>query len=92
MSKKTFTRGPWRAHESGDGTHMIAADYIDVADTRGSVNEEANARLIAAAPCLLAACQALVAEWDEVYGSASEDTPAVARIRATIARATGEAL
>jgi hypothetical protein len=50
------TEGPWRADDNGDGTSCITAGRgCDVADTRASVDEPANARLIAAAPELLAA-------------------------------------
>ena len=56
------TLGPWHADENGDGTHCITAGRgADIADTRSSDDEEANARLIAAAPDLLEACQAVLA-------------------------------
>ncbi len=52
------TPGPYRADDNGDGTHCITAGRgHDVADTRASGNEWANALLLVAAPDLLAALE-----------------------------------
>jgi hypothetical protein len=56
--KTSHTPGPWTSHDNGDTTSYITArGGADIADTRSSVDEPANARLIAAAPDLLAACR-----------------------------------
>jgi len=47
--------------------------------------QEANARLIAAAPDLLAALEAVMDEWREGYGLRCEK-----QVRAAIAKATGQ--
>ena len=71
MSK--HTPGPWRIDEWGD----IVAGLRDIAETAHIWNDggddtlpemrRANARLIAAAPDLLAACTALVAQCGQSY-------------------------
>lgn len=49
------TPGPWRADDNGDGTHCITSGRgRDVADTRSSSDEKANASLLTAAPDLYA--------------------------------------
>jgi len=50
-----------------------------------SIEVEANARLIAAAPDLLAALEAVMDEWREGYGLRCEK-----QVRAAIAKATGQ--
>jgi type VI protein secretion system component VasF len=79
--------GPWR-YEMHDGTNY-ARLYMERSGLtgdamRGYIGED-NARLIAAAPDLLAACQALLAmESDEDADGAAE------QIRDAIEKATGE--
>jgi hypothetical protein len=54
--------GPWRAHDNGLGEFSVLAchDTMRVASCSfGQISDPANARLIAAAPDLLAACEAL---------------------------------
>ena len=59
------TPGPWKAHTLPNGSHHIIADHwnASIATTMypdsGSEGREANARLIAAAPDLLAALKAI---------------------------------
>jgi len=79
------TPGPWHADDNGDGTHCITAGRgADVADTRSSADERANARLIAAAPQLLAACEAatalaaIAATVDPLTAAAASDALAAA--------------
>lgn len=70
-----FTPGPWKAERSksgskvrisGHGWFRFARVWVEVADQR-SEEGEANARLIAAAPDMLAALQ-MVRELDDAYG------------------------
>jgi hypothetical protein len=88
------TPGPWavKHHEDTDTYSIIVAgrqwNSWTVAALGHSKEDEANARLIAAAPDLLAVCQELeesVEYWSEY------DVPLgiVDRIRAAIAKATG---
>lgn len=92
----THTPGPWRTFKQADGTAWIVAtealdkfgrsceSIVRIPLDRNGV--EANARLIAAAPDLLAACKALLS-W-----SAIEDVPgpAVESARSAIAKAEGD--
>lgn len=83
----TYTPGPWHYEESTKTIRSIPTNYwlatMDSWD--GAVNSEANARLIAAAPELLAALQRLMA-YD--FG----DSAGAIQARAAIAKATGGAL
>lgn len=89
MADVKHTPGPWeifRPDDSGflgiDGNG--GKDSVVIYDDYGGIKSEADARLIAAAPDLLAACEAALlneggwAEWQE-------------QVRAAIAKATGEA-
>ena len=84
------TPGPWRA----DGNIVRIADgyreFQMVADCSMLVAGEENARLIAAAPDLLAALRSAQIALAGAYGSGltSEVHPALAEVRAAIARAT----
>lgn len=87
----THTQGPWSYIGNGDvvaksdkycgGEKDIASVFLTVND-----EDEANARLIAAAPDLLAALNTWLAQYSaEEY----EDCPEVVQTRAAIAKATG---
>lgn len=87
MSK--HTPGPWRTHLC-DGTLVIDSDGVPVATTTGDYESEdeyavmeANARLIAVAPDMLAALKAVV-EFSGAHGGP------YAAARAAIKKATGE--
>jgi hypothetical protein len=95
MSQAKHTPGPWLTDRNNVHTGQIATihhclnnDWVEVwtdkwAETGlGEAEQEANARLIAAAPELLEALQALLAE--SVY-----ESMATATARAAIAKATG---
>lgn len=109
MSEAKHTPGPWHLIRCGgkDGSAvatiepkpdmMVAPNYWLVA-TANTLREEwaANARLIAAAPELLEALTAIVADFDmdrgahiQEGGGDIEDTPEIGRARAAISRATG---
>lgn len=71
-------------NETGDRIATIAA----------SINEHERARLIAAAPELLAALRLMLREHDALQmakGETGDRWPAATKARAAIARATGEA-
>lgn len=93
------TPGPWtsgRAIPADDTVSRIVRAGVDhiavVMDLEGAAQEAAdNARLIAAAPDLLAALQALVGEADLGEIDHDDGTRALlAQARAAIARATGD--
>lgn len=105
MSESKHTPGPWeivRTEPSshGVGRFKIISGQWSVAETFCGINEEeANARLIAAAPDLLEACEAslnaLVGIIESDYQTRSnprpaDNDPAVVLLRAAIAKAKGE--
>ena len=82
----SYTPGPWKATASNG---IVAADGKSVAaissnSSRNWSVKQANARLISAAPDLLASLEALARHWDK---PAPED---VINARAAIAKAKGE--
>jgi len=94
------TPGPWR-YEAGTKTIRAAREnywLCSMDSFDGAVDHEANARLIAAAPELLAACEDLVNLWDEwVRYSEGLEEPLrrsiemrVQQSRAAISKAKGE--
>ena len=96
MTNPTHTPGPWKFGKeltARSGEWLVSFDAgskgrgIAIAETRaGSGNEEANARLIAAAPELLAACRLVEqAQRDGDYMTAFR------AVSAAIAKAKGEA-
>lgn len=105
MSTHKHTPGPWKfGKELGarNGEWLVSFDAgskwrgIAIAETRtGPGSEEANARLIAAAPELLEACQAMI-EWDDREKDHAVDfnarmvlcEQAFTKARAAIAKAT----
>lgn len=102
MSGGKHTLGPWKVYRSPDGSTIIGIGVnrpddpdhgAGITDPRfglwGSGTErEANARLIAAAPDLLAALKTLCAAYEACNG---EDHPAYKQARAAIAKAEGGA-
>jgi hypothetical protein len=98
MSK--HTPGPWKVSQPPDALAVLRADGIAVAsldyDGSGSgdcdeATAEANARLIAAAPALLAACEALEVRLFREQGG-RENSPwaaPLALLHKVIAKATG---
>lgn len=101
MSAATHTPGPWRVNNGGRSRlpHIRAADgsYVMDAAPRGSrarscVRQEADARLIAAAPELLSALRSLVRACDdEGWPRTAEQMAPLQYARTAIAAATGEA-
>ena len=89
MSK--HTPGPWTfVHEGGiDGGYFIDAKEDVVVLPRGRLNE-ADARLIAAAPDLLAALKRMeIADRKQAAGEIYDYSNAVLEARAAIAKAEG---
>lgn len=82
-----YTPGPWAAD-----ANFVAAPSADqfIVMCRGA-DGEANARLISAAPELLAALRALADAVEHYTNATPEDWPELAAARAAIAKATGEA-
>lgn len=81
-----FTPGPWFAAPAlrGGGWHVsVSADEYDPIDLWSG----ANARLIAAAPELLKACETALANLAPLYSS---EHLVIRRLRTAIAKATGE--
>ena len=89
-----FTPGPWRVNKS-NGMRIAAGRNTPIAETLGAhllEEEHANARLIAAAPELLASLKT-IADWREL--THSHDLPEIVlwlevEARAAIAKAEGE--
>jgi hypothetical protein len=70
--------------------HMVSSATIEGA----SEGEEANARLIAAAPELLSACLAVMdahAEFRREYPNVTDEAPCLGLVREAVAKATGSA-
>lgn len=87
-----FTPGPWTAHEGMIWPRMFinGADGSAVAVTSFEQNSEANARLIAAAPDLLALAKQYASECAECGGqSVIPPCEDCADIRAVIVKAEG---
>lgn len=97
------TPGPWKADDNygcrairggKSGTHK-QAQYYEVACTVGLNNEaedEANARLIAAAPDLLVACKAALVRLERLDDAGTgEHSPAYLQVQAATAKAEGRA-
>lgn len=106
MSKQTHTPGPWQKESDGAGEFGIHADAgrtwkfvaMVTANGQGSAvvteaEAEANARLVAAAPELLAACELALAYMERHSVPAPEYVTARANdlniLRAAIAKAGG---
>jgi len=91
MNETKHTPGPWErqgiAIGSETGSAFDAICYLDIL-SRDREQREANARLIAAAPDLLAALEGMLARYaSHESGQNDQNEPAAAR--AAIAKATG---
>lgn len=100
MSESKHTPGPWKWWTTHEGSHRINPEegglVIASCDTRNpfSYEQEANARLIAAAPDLLEALKDLLdtSVWADAEGNVTirlSGEPAVKRAIAAIAKAEG---
>ena len=90
MSK--FTPGPWSTYvEKWPNKIVIRSMFTDGTErAQVAVTSAENARLIAAAPYLLEALEALDALWSESEAQGVDFSAAIAKARAAIAKATGE--
>lgn len=101
MSSAKHTPGPWKWRSGyngmdGVGEEIFTHDRNDGMWLAYGSNQEANARLIAAAPELLAAlerCDLAFADWQVgvVPGRPEDILALIAQVRAALAKATGEA-
>jgi hypothetical protein len=100
MAKRSFTPGPWIAEEVGVtdmGPDGIAVFEVRTADGHKRICEymgDGDAQLIAAAPQMLAALQALsdaLPSDEYMRAQGQEPGPGLVAMRAAIAAATGSA-
>jgi hypothetical protein len=100
MNELKHTPGPWEAVQNNpdsDLTYTIMAANQPIADVYESGtaehNQESedthNARLIAAAPELLAACKGAIAELNTYWKGDYAGRPLASELRAAIAKAEG---
>ena len=93
--KQQHTPGPWKTEQrttKGEfvtETHIVASDGSHIAEVSPCQIEE-NARLIAAAPDLLGACNAALVAIDSIMPPEERGDSASDKLRAAIARAKGE--
>ncbi len=92
----THTTGHWSIHApAGSDTYLVAAgSQIVFAINKGTIPTREDARLIAAAPDLLAALRLMLREHDALQmakGNTGDRWPAATKARAAIAKAIGEA-
>lgn len=96
------TPGPWEVLHCGIDSETIlvqSGDGLEICTTIGEQmglpEEAANARLIAAAPDMLAACKSALEVLDEAcqtgYHDAEKDAPTARELEAAIAKAEGGA-
>lgn len=93
-TRPSHTPGPWDVEPKGsrnfvDGADGLAVAYLGWAGVRERSEIEANARLIAAAPDLLAALYSIATDPSAIYSGANAHIGDIAR--AAIAKATGGA-
>ena len=91
MSEKIeHTPGPWNFRNSRDAANLICIEpYIAWVDKRHNVKGEANGKLIAAAPDLLAACEAAL-DCLTPTGSDTKSDRAITQLQEAIRKAEGQ--
>ncbi len=93
MNTAQHTPGPWMVEPDEDGLFLVVdesreMDYIYIDQQQD--NREANARLIAAAPEMLAALEVVVESWTSQFERNGHLAPDWCKqARAAIAKATG---
>lgn len=90
MSKQ-HTPGPWRVHRESDKVGILTASNVEHLATTHGFRKEENARLMAAAPMLLAALKRLVTEHADLgeIDLTDDERAAIDCARAAIAQAEG---
>ena len=88
------TRGPWKLIWHGNETYPFPLTILTADDEKwkardGTVSSDANAHLIAAAPEMLEACEAMLAVSDSPEPIVAQ-VIAVSKARAAISKAGGE--
>ena len=73
MSKQTHTPGPWRVN--GASVWSDAGYVAELSSPRGPDERDANARLVAAAPELLAALERCIAVFNELADAGNYPLP-----------------
>jgi hypothetical protein len=89
--KMTYTKRPWRIGDAGNTVFGPPCGLPPqrIADLSNTKDRHANARLIAAAPELLAALQEIVSDWDR--GAAMDFLEAdISKAHDIVAKATGK--
>lgn len=92
MSEAKHTQGPWQVsnwYSTSGQSCGISNGILGVAAVYGTgrTEAEANARLVASAPELVAAVRALLT----YFSTKTDDAPCVVAARAAVAKALGEA-
>ena len=95
MSETKHTPGPWVVKSARSGFYVesqfdVIVDSLDVSGRYGAIDDEANARLIAAAPELLEAAINVAQWWDSDNKISPKASGVIDRLRAAIAKAKGE--
>lgn len=92
MKELEITPGKWSVFYGTNGTVVLNEDDEMIVSARNAISgfseQEANARLIAAAPDLLAALQLIISYHDD--GNCELHSEDVAMARAAISKALGE--
>lgn len=93
------TKGPWRVERGQEidvvsSSPNLSATVATITARSGSLTAEADARLIAASPALLEACEAVLLVKCGCYSSVEDDWHSknclVPKLRAAVAQAKGE--
>lgn len=88
MTKAQHTPGPWMYHKQLNGSLTFFGEDGNraILSTARLINQEANARLIAAAPCLLDALKGMLEVFGDEFGMG--DSSVCDDARAAISKAT----
>jgi hypothetical protein len=89
---QTHTPGPWRSEGQyviGEGNQLIAVAGRST-EPEIRIAHEANARLIAAAPDLLAACELMESVYRQNVVNPGEPSSVLEALQAAIAKARGQ--
>lgn len=87
-----FTPGPWAIQERVGGNRhlMIRAGFGNICHVNASINKDANANLIAAAPELFEAGEDAAKELESLLGRVAGGDIPLRNLRAALAKARGQ--